>query len=280
MVYKDVAVLITCHNRKDKTLACLEAFYKCFVPEGYKFIIFLVDDGSSDGTREAITIKFPNVNIVQGDGNLYWNRGMRLAWDTATKAKDFDYYLWLNDDTFLFDDALIILLSRPYTGSIVCGTTQSEVSQKATYGGYSNKPHKLLIPNGEFQECTYLNGNCVLIPKAVFQEIGNLDPIFHHAVGDFDYGLRAKKKGIKLLVAPSFVGTCESHTVLPKWRTASVPLKKRLQSLYLPTSGCSPKQFFVFDKRHNGLFAACFHYFTIHLRAIAPSLWNIKKKLT
>ena len=50
----ELAVLLTCHNRKDKTLACLESFYLAEKPVGYTFDIFLVDDGSTDGTNNAV----------------------------------------------------------------------------------------------------------------------------------------------------------------------------------------------------------------------------------
>jgi GT2 family glycosyltransferase len=272
------AVLLTCHNRKDKTLACLTALYQCIVPENYTFEVFLVDDGSTDGTSEAIKQQFPLVNLIQGDGNLYWNRGMHLAWETASKAKDFDYYLWLNDDTFLTKEAFHTLFSQTFDNAIICGTTQSILTQEITYGGFRRNPDRLIVPNGSFQDSDYCNGNCVLIPRAVFQILGNLDPVFHHAVGDFDYSLRGKKIGINILIAPSSIGFCESHSELPKWLLSSVSLRGRLKSLYSASSGCYPPQFFIFDKRHKGILVACFHYFTIHLRAIAPSLWEFKSK--
>lgn len=274
----NIAVLITCHNRRDKTIQCLSVLYHCTLPEGFSFEVFLVDDGSTDGTAEIISIKFPEVKIIQGDGNLFWNRGMHLAWQTAKAKNDFDYYLWLNDDTFLYVDALSVLLLQSFKNSIICGTTQSADDQKATYGGYVKNPNRLLIPNDEFQECDYFNGNCVLISKEAFQRIGNLDPIFHHAVGDFDYSLRGKKLGIGLYVAPAFIGTCESHTELPKWRSPKVSVANRLKSLYSASSGCYPPQFFIFDRRHNGILVASFHFFTIHLRAIMPTLWNYRLK--
>jgi hypothetical protein len=56
-------------------------------------------------------------------------------------------------------------------------------------------------------------------------------------------------------------------------------LISRIRNLYSPLSGCYPPEFFVFDKRHNGLILAFFHYFTIHLRALFPSIWTIKFKL-
>ncbi|WP_281336390.1 glycosyltransferase family 2 protein [Flavobacterium eburneipallidum] len=274
--FKSIAVLLTCHNRSEKTVTCLTNLYKCIIPENYVLEIFLVDDGSTDGTAEKIKTQFPAVTIIQGDGNLFWNRGMYLAWQTAANTKDFDYYLWLNDDTFLFEKAIVSILNQNDVKAIVCGTTQSVENGKITYGGFKKNPDRLVQPNGSFQECDYCNGNFVLIPKEVFEIVGNLDPIFHHAVGDFDYSLRAKKMGVNVFVAPDYIGYCEAHSSVPKWQSTSVSVSTRLKSLYSATSGCYPPEFFVFDRRHNGFFVACFHYFTIHLRAIVPSLWNFK----
>ena len=160
--------------------------------------------------------------------------------------------------------------------AIVCGTTNSTQNPLPTYGGFSKKTKALVLPNRSFQECDHFNGNCVLIPDEVFKLVGNLDPLFHHALGDFDYGLRAKKMGVKLIVAPDYIATCEIHPNLPQWRSPSVSFINRMRFLYSASSGCYPPQFFVFDKRHNGFLKAVFHFFTIHLRAIIPALWNFK----
>ncbi|NGY37403.1 glycosyltransferase family 2 protein [Flavobacterium sp. XN-5] len=274
-----IAVLLTCHNRKEKTLQCLDALYaQQGLDADFNIEVFLVDDGSTDGTAEAIASQFPKVTIIAGDGNLYWNRGMHLAWQTAAATNDFDYYLWLNDDTFLEMNALEVLLSKTQRNSIVCGTTKSSFASRVTYGGYSNSQKGLLVPNGKFQECDYFNGNCVLVSKAAYDIVGNLDPVFHHALGDFDYSLRAKKLGVTLYIGPDFIGACESHTELPKWRSPEVNVLKRIKSLYTATNGCYPPHFFVFDKRHNGLLVASFHFLTINLRALMPFLWTIKSK--
>jgi GT2 family glycosyltransferase len=270
-----IAVLLTCHNRKFKTLECLQSLFKQEgLDEVFTISVFLVDDGSTDGTAEAIKSKFPLVNLIKGNGNLYWNRGMHLAWDMAATTNQFDYYLWLNDDTFLEKDAIKMLLIRRFDNGIVSGSTHSSINKQITYGGFKKNPNRLIEPNGEFQSCDFFNGNCVLISKKVFELVGNLDPIFQHALGDFDYGLRAIKKGIELYIAPKFVGVCESHTEAPKWMSASVKLKERIKNLYSASSGCYPPEFFVYDKRHNGLISACFHYFTIHLRVMFPNLRN------
>ena len=270
-----IAVLITCHNRKEKTLQCLQALFRQKgLDSFYLFEVFLVDDGCTDGTPEAVSLDFPQVIIIQGNGKLYWNRGMYLAWETAAVSKDFDYYLWLNDDTFLFENGLETLLIKVFSESIVCGVTRASINGTVTYGGFLTKNKKLLTPNGSYQNIDYCNGNCVLIPRKVFECLGNLDPLFQHALGDFDYSLRARKKGVEIKVAPEFAGLCESHETIPKWRSNSLNVIDRLKNLYTPLSGCYPPEFFVFDKRHYGIFPACLHFFSIHLRSICPKLWS------
>jgi GT2 family glycosyltransferase len=270
-----IAVLLTCHNRKYKTLQCLHALYRQQGLEvDYHIEVFLVDDASSDGTTDEIQNQFPAVNIISGDGNLYWNRGMHKAWQTAADTKDYGYYAWLNDDTFLYPTALQSLLTNIMPASIICGTTQEAISKEITYGGYKN--NQTIKPNGQLQHCDFCNGNLVLIPREVYKKVGNLDPVFHHAVGDFDYSLRAKKLGFQLFIGPSFVGTCESHGAVPKWRDRTISVFKRVKFLYSASSGCYPPEFFVFEKRHNGFFMAIVHYFSTHLRAIFPQLWKLK----
>jgi GT2 family glycosyltransferase len=270
-----IAVLITCHNRRLKTVECLKyLFLQKGIDSVFSLNVFLVDDGCTDGTAQEVAKNYPMVNIISGNGTLFWNRGMRLAWESAHHEKEFDYYLWVNDDTFLFNNALIQLIEAKKQDAIVCGTTISKFSKKITYGGYKN--NKKINPNGRIQECDYFNGNVVLIPKSVFNQIGFNDKRFHHTLGDFDYALRAKSIGLKNYIAAEIIGVCESNNYLPKWRSNNIPLFKRLKYLYLPSVGCNPNEYFIFDKRHYGLIKACFHYITIHMRSILPFLWKNK----
>ena len=274
-----VGVIITCFNRREKTIRCLTLLDNANKKSvQYKFDIFLVDDGSTDGTSDAVTMQFPNVNILKGDGNLFWNRGMNLAWKEASKINP-DFYLWLNDDTFLFENSiehLLVSSSEKKNQAIIVGTTKSEVSGLLTYGG-RRESVDLIEPNANLEECYHFNGNVVLIPKSVFQKIGFLDNSFHHAIGDFDYGLRARKQNIKLFVSSSVNGTCERHDNFPKWCQEEIPFKERLATLYTSTCESYPKQIFIFNNRHYGLLKAISSIVSIHLRLLLPTIWNKKR---
>jgi len=78
-----IAILMTCHNRRETTLSCLKAVFKQVLPESVTFNVFLVDDGSTDGTGDAVRSYYPSVAVLEGDGSLFWNRGMRKAFAEA-----------------------------------------------------------------------------------------------------------------------------------------------------------------------------------------------------
>ncbi len=275
---KEIAVLLTVHNRKDKTLSCLSRLYNQLLPEEHELEVFLTDDGSTDGTSNAVKEQYPLVHIVQGDGNLYWNRGMHKAWEFASNKKKFDYYLWLNDDTHLFKDAIIKLCKcskQHQDKSIIVGATVDiATNKKVTYGGRI----KGLVPkpNGFAIEVDYFNGNIVLVPKSVYNTLGNLDNYFTHSKGDFDYGLRAKKNGIKIFQVGEAMGECDEHEKLDIWCNPAVPMKKRWKMLHRP-NGMPPKETFYLEYRHIGLLTAFFHYQTVYLRCLFPQIWKFKK---
>ena len=273
---ESIAVLLTCHNRKEKTLKCLEALYACKIPEEFNIEVYLVDDGSIDGTGEVVRAQFPEVNVIDGDGSLYWNRGMRLAWKTAAETKDHDFYLWLNDDTFLDENALVELLScykkeKKEAGnySIITGACRARNENTFTYGGRNEDGP--VRPNGDLQSCTYINGNVVLVPEEIFNTIGNLSSDYTHAMGDIDYGLRALKHDFKCYTTRIYIAVCES-TEKSEWSNPNTPFLKRLKLLYSPKGLCISEYLKFrkkFWKREWILYAV-----KAYLKVLFPKLYN------
>lgn len=273
--FKNVAVLLTVHNRKETTLKCLSSLYlnmkEC--SSDYIFDIYLTDDGSTDGTYEAISELYPEVHIIKGDGTLFWCRGMINSWKYAVSQKQYDYFLWANDDTILLENAFtLIFKSNSLSGdnAIIGGAFCSVVDGHVTYGGKTLSGEDLL-PNGKLQQFDLLHGNLVLVPRTVYEQIGMLDASFHHGIGDYDYGLRALKKGIKLYLTPEYVGTCEGHLAFSKCYDVKYGLFQRFRFLYSPL-GPNPNEVFIYISRHYSIFRAAVVYLASLSFAIFPSL--------
>lgn len=266
-----VAVLLTVHNRRETTLRCLRAFSACERPEGMRFDLFLTDDGSTDGTAEAVRAEFPAVEIISGDGNLYWCRGMVAAWEAAAAREDYGAYLWLNDDTFLYPDALTHLFASAdrHPDAVIVGPVRSAVTGEFSYGGRARQ-HPM-PPEGEEKQVPLFDGNIVLVPASVYHRFGMLDRRFSHAMGDTEYGARIFHKGGRIWQTAEYLGTCERHERMDDWCNPEVPLRKRWKALHSPR-GCNPREFFLYD-RHNGIPVAMFHYCGIYLRTLFPSWW-------
>lgn len=260
-----IAVLLTCHNRKSKTKCCLQHLFAQLDLKGSSLDVYLVDDGCTDGTSDMIKELFPAVHIIKGDGSLFWNRGMCLAWQESRKDDQYDAVLWLNDDTMLFPTALSLLLDyySKNEGCIIVGSIGSTNDHTTiTYGGLNN--NKIVLPvEGEYPVCETFNGNCVLIPSVVSDKIGYLDPYYRHSVGDFDYALRAYKAGVKNIVAP-IVGVCDRNPSEPIWNKGT--LFERFKRLYSPL-GNNPFETFHYCKK-DSLFKAFFYFTYIHVRVL------------
>lgn len=251
-----VAVLLTCHNRRRTTLRCLDSLHVQGSREAVSTEVWLVDAGSTDGTRTAVTSLYPAVRTIGASAELYWCGGMRSAWSHAAQHSP-DAFLWLNDDVVLAPDALAALghLARAHPDAILVGSCRSPQDGRRSYGGLRRTgahPGKLVPvePTDDPQPCDTFEGNIVWIPAAAYRAVGSLRP-FTHSMGDVDYGYRAAAAGIPLLVAPGFLGTCARNPVEGTWQDRRLPLRRRLQLLYNP-KGLPLADWWNFCRAHGG----------------------------
>jgi GT2 family glycosyltransferase len=254
-----LSILITCFNRREKTLACLGALREA-CSEALSYKVFIVDDGSSDGTFDAISRSFPEVKLIRGPGNLYWNRGMHRAWSDALSTPT-DYYLWLNDDLVLRPGSVRELVQHGMDNGarlggklIVVGRTLNPKTRRTTYGGYKRRNGVSRLRFRHLSEnevlCDTMNGNCVLIPTSATDDIGINDIRFSHAFGDLDYGLRAVRAGYTILQMPRHVGLQEFNDDYHK-SIAKMDLRNAAFILTHP-KGIPVMEWFAFCRSHGG----------------------------
>lgn len=258
----DLAVLLACHNRRDKTVACIGALLASARHAGVRLALYLFDDGCTDGTVEAVRAIAPEVTVLRGDGAYFWNRGMHAVFAAAMR-RGHGAYLWLNDDTLLEAPALGTLLDTlagPGAGeAIVVGAVREPGGERISYGGSRRvdprwRPFlaRMVEPGGQAESVDVINGNVVLVPDAVARQLGNLDPRFAHAMGDTDYALRARRRGITILQTGRFVGTCGRNCTRGTLRDRRAPLLRRLGDAF-SRKGLPPRSWFLLCRRHGGL---------------------------
>jgi GT2 family glycosyltransferase len=259
-----IVSVLTCFNRKAMTVSCLGALQAAARRAHVELETITVDDASTDGTAAAIRTEYPLVEIIDGSGALFWNRGMYVGFGAALQRRA-DYYLWLNDDTELVPDALQCLMQQSEqlreaegTAVILVGATAERSSGRVTYGGRVRRSRwrpfnfELVWDEKRAVPCEAIEGNCVLIPREVAQHLGNLDPTFEHAMGDTDYGLRALRAGFRSFVAAGIIGYCSDNSTAGTYHDDSLSLRRRWQ-LLLSRKGLPIRSWLHFTRRHGGL---------------------------
>lgn len=236
---RTLAVLMTCHERRPKTLRCIASLERQVGVDTLNFGIIVVDAGSRDGTAEAIETHHPDVTVIRRGPELFWNGGMRVAMEAARKRSP-DAYLWLNDDVALDRDAIARLMANAdeldeerAKPIIVVGSTRDPRTGKTTYGGVErplrSRPlrYRLVEPDRR-RPVETMNGNCVLLSEAAVERTGNLSFRYTHGMGDYDYGHRAWRCGSEVWLLPGTIGTCARNPrpatpqTLAEFRTRAV----------------------------------------------------------
>lgn len=271
MNMKTVCVIMTCFNRKEKTINCIESLQLGNPEVVFKYII--VDDCSSDGTVDEL-IKLPyDIEIITGNGHLFWNGGMHKGIEYVQRNKICnDYVMLVNDDVTFFEGCLekLFFLCKSKNSSVVVGTLMDEEGQ-LSYGGIQYTSSKLIkyrvVSTEKAIECDTFNANCVLIPMKMFVNIGNLDPFYQHAMGDFDYGMHIIRQGYHIINSDFYVGICNTNSVIGSWQDTSLSRRKRLQ-LKEDCKGLPLRDWYYFAKKNFGLWAAIYHTFTPYARIL------------
>lgn len=246
-----IHAVLASFNRRDKTEGCLSRLFSQSVAEEASIRAYVLDDASSDGTYQMLT-GLPGVEVLLGSGEHFWAGGMRVAWRAAAQ-EDPDYFLLLNDDTFLYDGGLAALLRTagpPASRRIAVGAIADPHTGVLTYGGV-RRASGLIPPLGTPERCDTFNANAVLVTRQVYSELGGFHCAYTHSMADYDYGFAAGRAGIEILQTPSFVGVCSRNSTVGTWCDRSLPRARRLRLLRGP-KGLPLREWTTYNRRNAG----------------------------
>lgn len=204
-----IYIVIPVFNRKEYTRACLDSLN---AQTNQDFKVVIVDDGSTDGTEQMLKEEFPEVDILRGDGNLFWTAGVNMGIRHALKMGA-EHIMTMNND-IVVDKGLIENMYRWHKEKpkALLGALELDIDTgKPIFGGERldwkrSKIQQVLevLPESErhgIHRVTHLPGRGLFIPRVVFEKIGLFDQDrFPHYIADYDYTHTARRAGFELYV--------------------------------------------------------------------------------
>lgn len=219
----DLLVCIVSFNTRDLLRDCLNSLYSSSTRYSYEVVI--TDNGSSDGSQEMLAAEFPRVQVIRNDTNQGYTRPM----NQALQAGSGRYLMQLNPDTLLHPGLIDTLVDYMDANSQVgiCtpkvlnrdGTLQKQCRRSAArpwdaisyilglsllfpksrvFGRYLME----YLPDDQIAEVEAVSGSCMLIRRAVIEQIGYLDEQFFAYQEDAEFCFRARKAGWKIFFVP------------------------------------------------------------------------------
>ena len=307
MIY-NIAVILTCFNRKKKTIACLESLFKAAKvynnaqskDNGLSLSIYLTDDNCTDGTQDAVRDlckdkHIGKLNIIEGNGHCYWAGGMRLAWRKALEEKEkWHFFLLLNDDTVVFNNLFEELYSAHHyaikhfgKGGLYSGITcDSKNPEIITYGGKNigksniKNDIKTVGESDKPQVVKLTNANILMIEKNVVETISIFNEGFIHSAADYDYSLNAHKHGFPVLLTARVCGICDDDHLSEKDEIimlSNKTLKERIAYVNAPTH-CDADYFTYIKRNFPKKYIGCWILRKLRILSPACYYWINKKR--
>lgn len=267
-----VTVIFTCYNRRDKSVNCIKSLVEHNSGIDFRFIV--VDDNSSDGTKEALEELNCEIEIIMGNGSLFWAGGMRKGIEKYLSEANSDYVLLINDDVNFYQEivAKMISESKEKNNAVIAGATCDDKGD-FSYGAIQliiprkRDLYRQIRPSKNKIECDTFNCNCVLIRDNIIRKLQNFDPVYTHSLADLDYGLRLRRLGYHIYSSEDYVGVCNKNSAKGTWADSSLTRRERIKKKESP-KGAPFKEWFHFMKKNFGVLAAINYTVSSYVRIL------------
>ncbi len=202
-----IYILLPVYNRREIT----RRFIECLKVQSYSnYHLLLIDDGSSDGTEEMVSKEIQSLTVIRGNGDWWWAGSLHQGYNWL-KSHDIalsDLVLIINDDTEFEADFL-------QKGALIVGGQAKSLLLAQCYDRRSNKlmdagvhvdwPRLSFTPAAAPDQINCLSTRGLLLRVSDFFEIGGFYPrILPHYLSDYEFTIRAYRKGMKLITSTSF----------------------------------------------------------------------------
>ena len=213
----DISFIIINWNTRDILIDCLNSIYKTVTEIGFE--IYVVDNNSTDGSREATKKRFPDVKLIENKTNT----GFARANNQALSVMQGKFAVLLNTDAVLQEGAIKSLLNfmNNSPGVGIAGvqllnkdgsrqnsidnfpSPETEILSKSILRFFfpDNYPGKSRIHHSPIEVDSVI-GACMIVRKEAMEEVGFLDEDYFIFLEETDWCFRMHKKGWKVFHVP------------------------------------------------------------------------------
>jgi len=185
----------------------------------YQHEVFVVDNGSVDGSPEAIQGAFPGVRLILNERNLGFARAVNQALEQAAGS----YCVLLNSDARLMQGAIKTLaafmeenLDVGIAGGGLINEDGSRQNSIAPFPSLATEllnkrllrllfPHRYPGKERDYPcpiDVDSLVGACIIVRRQAIEEVGNLDEGYFFFMEETDWCLRMKEQGWRISFVP------------------------------------------------------------------------------
>lgn len=192
-----VLVIIVTYNAMRWASQCFDSLLK----SNQKIDVYIIDNGSSDGTQDFIKKSYPQFILVQSQDNLGFgaanNEGFKYAID-----KDYDYVYLLNQDAWIFPDTIEKLIESSIENKKygVLSPLQYAADMKALDKGFEKIYTKASLENEKTRiiDVPFVMAAHWFLPIEVLKTVGGFSPTFFHYGEDLNFLHRVIFNGFKI----------------------------------------------------------------------------------
>lgn len=215
-----VCAVVLNWNGRDDTRRCLSSL----ALDGYPALeVVVIDNGSTDGSREAVQEEFPTVRCVQNALNVGIARAFNQGIDEA-ESSGATFVFFLNNDSTVEPGCLSALVlaaqAMPDAGLVVPLIIEQSLDPASrpevwyaggSYSLFLGVPEHMGrhgdVPAREQRsspprEVTFATGCALLARLDLFERVGRFDERFFAYAEDADLGIRARSQGFRILYVP------------------------------------------------------------------------------
>lgn len=207
-----VWIIVVNWNQRQMTLECLtslRALTGCHV--------LLVDNGSTDGSADAVRAAFPEVEVIETGANLLYAGGNNAGMTRALSAGA-DYVVLLNNDTLVDPESMSRLRAAmdadPRSGIAGPKILYADAPDRIWYAGgemsfwRGEVWHRGIreVDRGQFDrpcETGYVTGCCLMIRREALERVGLLDESYRMYGEDLDLCVRVRRAGYSIRYEPA-----------------------------------------------------------------------------